>query len=229
MLGLVAVEPLESPPKMSPHDVAPQTALRSRSVFAPADLKSVVRALCHAYSTEVTPSSAKKIGSFRDLLSPGTDVYITFLPGADYRDTVTLAVRLRREGYNPVPHIAARSIMDRASLDDYLARAVGDADVRHVLTIAGAPDKSCGEFADSMQLLSTGLFQKHGISRIAVAGHPESCNCCTEAASPFCRARRPCLKIDPVSGTCVASRSGSFTRVHSQNTIMAPMNNCVRC
>ncbi len=182
MLGLVAVEALESPPNMSPHDVAAQTALQSRSSVAPTDLKSIVRALCHDYSTEVTPTSAMKIGSFRDLLPPETDVYITFLPGADYRDTVTLAVRLRKEGYNPVPHMAARSIMDRASLDDCLARAVGEADVRHVLAIAGAPDKSCGEFADSMQLLSTGLFEKHGIRRIGVAGHPESCNCCSEAA-----------------------------------------------
>jgi methylenetetrahydrofolate reductase (NADPH) len=120
--------------------------------------------------------------SFRELLPLGTDVYITSLPGAQYRDTVSLATRLRREGYNPVPHVAARSIVDRASLDDYLARAVGDADVRQVLVIAGAPDKACGEFADSMQLLDTGLFERHGIRTIGVAGHPESCNCCAEAA-----------------------------------------------
>lgn len=181
MLGLVAVEALESPPNMSPHDIAPQTALRSRSPVPPSDLKSTVRALCHDYSTEVTPASAMKISSFRDLLPPGTDVYITFLPGADYRDTIALAVRLRQEGYNPVPHIAARSILDRATLDDYLARAVGEADVKHVLAIAGAPDKSCGEFADSMQLLSTGLFETHGIASVGVAGHPESCSCCAEA------------------------------------------------
>jgi len=138
--------------------------------------------LCQDYSTEITPAAARKIASFGDLLAPGTDVYITCLPGSDYRDTVTLAVRLRREGYNPVPHIAARSIKDRASLDDYLARAVGEAGVSHVLAIAGAPDRACGEFADSMQLLDTGLFEQHGITKIGVAGHPESCGCCSESA-----------------------------------------------
>jgi methylenetetrahydrofolate reductase (NADPH) len=182
MLGLAAIKAIESSPNMPPHDSAAPIAWRSRSPAVPPDLKSVVRALCHDYSTEVTPSSAMRIGDFRDWLSPGTDVYITFLPGADYRDTVTLAARLRKEGYNPVPHIAARSIVDRASLDDYLARAVGEANVRHVLAIAGAPNKSCGEFADSMQLLHTGLFEKHGIRRVGVAGHPESCMCCSESA-----------------------------------------------
>ena len=167
---------------MSPQDAAPQTATRASAAFPPTDLKSAVRELCRDYSTEVTPASALKIRSFGELLPLGTDVYITFLQGADYRDTVGLAVRLRREGFNPVPHVAARSIKDRASLNDYLARSVGDAGVTQVLAIAGAPDKACGEFADSMQLLDTGLFEKNGIRTIGVAGHPESCNCCAEMA-----------------------------------------------
>jgi methylenetetrahydrofolate reductase (NADPH) len=77
--------------------------------------------------------------------------------------------------------VAARNIVDRASLDDYMRRAAGEAGVTQVLAIAGAMEKSCGEFADSMQLLNTGLFEKHGIRTIGVAGHPESCSCCAEA------------------------------------------------
>ena len=167
---------------MPPQDATPQLFRASQLPLPSNDLKSVVRALCREYSTEITPAAAQKIANFRDLLAPGTDVYITCLPGSDYRDTVALAVRLRQEGYKPVPHIAARSIKDRASLEDYLARAVGEAGVSHVLAIAGAPDKACGEFADSMQLLDTGLFEKHGIVKIGVAGHPERCNCCAETA-----------------------------------------------
>lgn len=166
---------------MPPLDSATDlTTLRHAS--APNDLKAAVQALCQGYSTEVTPASAAKIASFRDLLPAGTDVYITCLPGSDYRDTVALAVRLRKEGFNPVPHVAARSIADQAMLDDYLARSVGEANVTQVLAIAGAPSTQAGEFADSMQLLETGLFEKHGIGRIGVAGHPENCNCCTESA-----------------------------------------------
>jgi methylenetetrahydrofolate reductase (NADPH) len=166
---------------MPPAEPATDTLTRSRAA-APADLKSVVQSLCQGYSTEVTPTSAAKIANFRDLLPLGTDVYITFLPGSDYRETVALAARLRKEGFNPVPHVAARSIVDRAMLSDYLRSAVSEAGVTHVLVIAGAPNTCAGEFCDSMQLLDTGLFEKHGIRTVGVAGHPENCNACTEAA-----------------------------------------------
>ncbi len=125
------------------------------------------------FTTETTPGSAAKVANFGDHLFAGTVVYITFLPGSDYLDTVALAVRLRREGMVPVPHFAARSMTDKAMLEDYLARVTGEAGVDRVLCIAGAVDKPVGIFADSMQMLETGLFDKHGIRTIGVAGHPE--------------------------------------------------------
>ena len=59
-------------------------------------------------SVEVTPGGAKKIEDFRDLLRPGTTVFVTFLPGSDIRDTVATVQRLHAEGMKPVPHFAAR-------------------------------------------------------------------------------------------------------------------------
>ena len=132
-----------------------------------------VQKLLAGFSTEVTPGSARKINSFRDHLRDGTTVYITFLPGAVFADTVKVAKRLRAEGFEPVPHFAARSIADKTTLNDYLSRVVGEAGVDHVLCIAGAVDSPVGEFTDSMQILDTGLFDQHGIRQIAVAGHPE--------------------------------------------------------
>ncbi len=132
-----------------------------------------IQKLVAGFSTEVTPGSANKIDSFRDYLREGTTVYITFLPGSDFLDTVKVAKRLREEGLEPVPHFAARSIANKTALNDYLSRAVGEAGVDHVLCIAGAVDSPVGEFRDSMQILDTGLFDQHGIRQIAVAGHPE--------------------------------------------------------
>ncbi|MCY4149515.1 MAG: methylenetetrahydrofolate reductase [Gammaproteobacteria bacterium] len=132
-----------------------------------------VQGLVAGFSTEVTPGSAAKIGSFRDHLREGTTVYITFLPGSDFADTVRVAKRLREEGFEPVPHFAARSIADKTALNDHLSRVVGEAGVDHVLCIAGAVDSPVGDFTDSMQILDTGLFDQHGIRQIAVAGHPE--------------------------------------------------------
>ncbi|MBX2879245.1 MAG: methylenetetrahydrofolate reductase [Granulosicoccus sp.] len=125
------------------------------------------------FTAETTPRSAEKIADFNDHLRTDTPVYITFLPGTDFNDTVSVAKRLRAEGFTPVPHFAARSIRDQATLEDYIKRVVGEADVNWVLCIAGAVDKPLGDFSDTTQLLQTGLFEKHGINKIAVAGHPE--------------------------------------------------------
>lgn len=125
------------------------------------------------FSVEVTPREAKKIADFRSMLRLDTDVYITFLPGSDFADTCRLAARLRREGMNPIPHIAARSVPNANFLDEGLARLCGEAGVDQVLIIGGAVAEPIGEFSDTMQLLDTGHFDSHGIRRIGVAGHPE--------------------------------------------------------
>ena len=134
---------------------------------------SAIKALMSDFTVETTPASAEKVKDFRALLRPGTVVYITFLPGSDYRDTIAVAKRLREEGFEPAPHFAARSVKSKDELEDYLSRACGEADVKHILTIAGAVEKPVGPYSDSTQLLDTGLFDKHGIQRIGVAGHPE--------------------------------------------------------
>ncbi|NKB77702.1 MAG: metFprotein [Gammaproteobacteria bacterium] len=125
------------------------------------------------FTAETTPGSAAKTPDFRERLKPGTSVYITFLPGSDFNDTVTVAKRLRAEGFVPIPHFAARSITDKAALEANIDKVVSEAGVDRVLCIAGAVDNPLGEFTDSTQLLDTGLFDKYGINRIAVAGHPE--------------------------------------------------------
>ncbi len=137
------------------------------------DVKEAVVDFVAGYTTETTPTSATKVERFHDHLDQGTIVYITFLPGSDYRDTVALAKRLRNEGMVPVPHFAARSIVSRAMLDDYLSAVTGEAGVERVLCIAGAVKEPLGPYSDSMELLATGAFDKYGIKTIGVAGHPE--------------------------------------------------------
>ncbi len=125
------------------------------------------------FTAETTPFSAAKVEDFRQVLRPGTTVFITFLPGSDFDDTVAVAARLRAEGFNPVPHLAARSIPDRAFLDEGLRKLREQANIDEVLIIAGAVDAPMGAYSDSMQILDTGLLDKHGIRKIGVAGHPE--------------------------------------------------------
>ena len=135
--------------------------------------KQAVIGFLTGFSLETTPAIAAKVPSFSDLLPAGTSVYIAMLPGGDHRDNVATARRLRAEGMNPVPHIPARSLKNRAQLEDYLARAAGEAGVDQVLVIGGGVNRPVGEFHSSMQVLETGLLDACGIVRVGVAGHPE--------------------------------------------------------
>lgn len=125
------------------------------------------------FSLETTPNAAAKVEDFRAHVRPGTNIYITFLPGSDIEDTIKVAKRLRREGFNPVPHLAARSMPDRNTFARTLQCLRDEAAVSQVLLIGGGVSQPVGEFSDTMQLLATGLLDKHGIRKIGVAGHPE--------------------------------------------------------
>ncbi|MGR4000446.1 MAG: metFprotein [Alphaproteobacteria bacterium] len=124
------------------------------------------------FSIEVTPGAAKKIEDFSGHLRPGCRVMITFLPGSDLEETRLLALRLKSEGYIPVPHFAARSF---ASRDQFVAFAEGlaVAGVHEAVVLAGAVVESLGPFSSSMDLLETGVFEANGFDRLGVAGHPE--------------------------------------------------------
>jgi methylenetetrahydrofolate reductase (NADPH) len=135
--------------------------------------KTAVVDLFRGLSIETAPGIAAKTASYGAHLAPETPVYITMLPGADLGEIVQTAARLRGEGLVPVPHIAARSLASHAQLDDYLRRLAGEAAVDQVLVIGGGVSTPAGPFDRIMQVLETGLLQKHGIKTIGVAGHPE--------------------------------------------------------
>jgi methylenetetrahydrofolate reductase (NADPH) len=123
-------------------------------------------------SVEVS-SHGVRLDQLVDNFAAGCDVTITFLPGDNVRGNVETAVALRRAGYNPVPHIAAREIASREALDDFLARLSGEAGVQRVLLIGGDVAGARGPFKASRDVAATGLLQSHGIASVSIAGHPE--------------------------------------------------------
>jgi len=132
-----------------------------------------ISALLAGASLELSSRDPAEIDACAGLLEPGTAVYISMPPGQTYHGTVALASRLTRAGFRPVPHVAARRIVGREALDEYLARAAGDAGVDGALLIGGDNDRPTGPFDSSLALLETGLFERHGIVKIMVAGYPE--------------------------------------------------------
>ena len=135
-------------------------------------LSSEFAALLSAASVEIS-SHGHQLSSLQDNFDRGTHVTITFLPGDDYRRNVETARALRRAGYNPVPHIAAREMPSREVLDDFLTRARGEADVSRILVIAGDVAAAKGPYRSSLDMCHSGLIEAHGITSVGIAGHPE--------------------------------------------------------
>ena len=96
------------------------------------------------------------------------DIYITMLPGNDYREVASKATELAKSGLNPVPHFPARSIKNQPELKDFVNRWK-DGGVKQALVIGGSA-QPIGDFHCSLQLLETGLFE--GL-KIGIAGHPD--------------------------------------------------------
>lgn len=149
-----------------------QTKFLGRASDAPPP-SADVEAFLEGYSIEVMPRTAAKVADFRDLLPVGARVYVAHIEGTPIEDMVATASRLAAEGMKVMPHFPARIIEDEATLEDWIARYQGEANVREGLVLAGSPAKLAGRFDNSMQLLETGAFDKAGFGRIHVAGHPE--------------------------------------------------------
>jgi len=96
------------------------------------------------------------------------DVYITMLPGNDYREVASKATEVAKSGFNPVPHFPARSIKNQSELKDFVIRCK-DGGVKQALVIGGSA-QPIGDFHCSLQLLETGLFEGW---KIGIAGHPD--------------------------------------------------------
>jgi methylenetetrahydrofolate reductase (NADPH) len=142
--------------------------------------KRPIQDLVKGFSIETTVRESQRIERYADIVPLGTKLYIAHVPGTGPQDTVALAARLRQEGMEPVPHIVARRIASAAALDDLLGQLVSEAGVSQVLVVAGDIDGPSGELESGLQILDSGLLEKHGIRKIGVAGHPEGHRAITE-------------------------------------------------
>jgi len=135
--------------------------------------KRAVIALCHAYSVESTSNPSIANDPTRAGLAPGTAVFLTFLPKDSLDQRIATAVKIRRAALVPVPHLAARSIATIDQLEIALRRFVTEAAVEEIFVIGGDIDRPVGPFSSSLDLIKTGLIEKHGIRRVGIAGYPE--------------------------------------------------------
>ena len=124
-------------------------------------------------SVEVSARDSAVTQKLAERFPRGTDTHVTFLPNDERAGVESTCAALRRAGFNPIPHLTARSFASREALDAHLGRLADGAGVATALVIAGDADRPRGALASSIDLMRTDLLQKHGIRSIRIAGHPE--------------------------------------------------------
>jgi methylenetetrahydrofolate reductase (NADPH) len=134
---------------------------------------SLVSAFLRHFSMEITRPSDADLAELKSALPAKAPVYVPAIPKSPLSELIAAATRLRAQGFEPVPHIAARSIESHAALEDLLSRLSRWANVRRALVIGGDVATAAGPFNSALELIDSGLLQRHGIAEIGIAGYPE--------------------------------------------------------
>ena len=124
------------------------------------------------FSIEVMPRTAKKVDDFRRILPKKTTVYVAHLEDTPIEEMFYTCKRLISEGMAPMPHIPARIIRNTDELEDWV-KEYSSLGVNQSLLLAGNGKNPKGELFNSIQMLETGIFEKHAFQKIQIAGHPE--------------------------------------------------------
>ncbi|WP_181035081.1 methylenetetrahydrofolate reductase [Arthrobacter sp. B0490] len=120
---------------------------------------------------EVVPAEglAQRLGAH--LPAPAA-VTVTCLPHHGPREAVEVAVELAAAGYAVIPHLAARSVPDRAALSRYVAQCL-DAGIGDVFVIGGDAATATGPYAWSGALMEDIADLSGGVLRMGIAAYPE--------------------------------------------------------
>ena len=124
------------------------------------------------FSIEVMPRTAKKIDDFRRILPKKTTDYVAHLDDTPIEEMFFTCKRLISEEMAPMPHIPARIVHNTGQLEDWV-KGYSSLGVNQSLLLAGNGKNPKGELFNSIQLLETGVFEKHAFKKIQIAGHPE--------------------------------------------------------
>jgi methylenetetrahydrofolate reductase (NADPH) len=148
----------------------PATALRHPA--APPSAAQQIAALMRGFSIGATAPAMAAIAELKPALPPRTKIHLTAVAGRPYSQTIEAAVRVRAQGLEPVPHLAARDIESHAALDDVLSRLTRWAGVQRMLIVGGDSRHAKGAFGSALELIESGLLQRAGLREIAVAAYP---------------------------------------------------------
>lgn len=101
-----------------------------------------------------------------------TTLTVTCLPQHGVEQTMRTSLELSALGYTAVPHLAARSILDRAELTRIM-RECDAAGIREVFVIGGDRTSPVGPYESALPVLEDIAQDTGGLMRAGVAGYPE--------------------------------------------------------
>ncbi|ARP74484.1 5,10-methylenetetrahydrofolate reductase [Streptomyces pluripotens] len=121
----------------------------------------------------MTGKDVLRLEEARDSIPPGTRINITFLAGEDLGMRLTAAREVKRLGFVPVAHLAARRLPSRSALEEFLSGLAADGTAGNVFVVGGDPARPEGPYPDALAVLRTGLLQRHGVRHIGISGYPD--------------------------------------------------------
>ncbi len=125
--------------------------------------------LTQNFTIELVPM--KSLESAREHLPAGSTLSVTCSPAKGIEETQRLTEEFQSQGFDPIPHISARMVRDRAHTTELAAwcRSLG---LQRVFLVGGDADPPGGYF-DAVDLLRDLLDTDHGLSAIGVTAYPD--------------------------------------------------------
>jgi methylenetetrahydrofolate reductase (NADPH) len=130
--------------------------------------------LLKGYTIEITARDRRNIDPIKAVLPKGTEMYIAHAHGGRTDVIVEAAKVMRANGLEPVPHLVARNVQSLQQLEELVKQLTGEAGVNKALIPGGDAAKPDGPLSSSIELLRTGILQKHGIKRINISCYAET-------------------------------------------------------
>ena len=134
--------------------------------------RSAVRRLLDTARFEVLPTPAAEEKICTHLL-PGRTVTVTASPSKGLEATLALTERLTAQGYDVVPHLAARMVGGMSELKE-IANRLAPIGVRTVFVPGGDADPAPGSYASALDLLVDLAALGRPFAHVGITGYPES-------------------------------------------------------
>src|SRR5258708_30253060 len=99
-----------------------------------------LESLLNRFSIEVTLPNEAELDELRNVLNTATLIYVSAPLGQSHKQLALVAKQVRQFGFEPVPHIVARSFPDRASLQDFVQQLTGEAGVPEAFALPRSVD-----------------------------------------------------------------------------------------